>query len=80
MTPPSAPMPATLVAALRYAIGILGPLAVSKGWLGESDLPNFGALVTSAAFVAYGLWKTHDRQTRLNNSAPIWRSVIRPKE
>ncbi len=79
MKPPSAPMPATLVAAVRYAIGILGPLAVSKGWLGESDLPNFGALVTSAAFVAYGLWKTHDRQIRLNDAAPIGRSTIRSR-
>lgn len=77
MKPPSNPMPATLVAALRYAIGIATPIAVQRGWLGESDVANVSALVMAGATVLYGLWKTHDRQTRLNNPAPIGRSVIR---
>lgn len=75
---PSDPMPATLYAALRYAIGILGPIAVQKGWLGESDLPNISALTISAATVAYGLWKTHQRQKALASvPVPFGRSVIR---
>lgn len=77
MTIPSAPIPATLTAALRYAIAVAMPVAVQRGWLGESDVANVSALILAGATVIYGLWKTHDRQTRLNNSAPIGRSVIR---
>lgn len=77
MKPPSNPMPATLVAALRYLVAVLLPLGVQKGWWGQSDVANVSALLMAAGTALYGLWKTHDRQTRLNNPAPIGRSVIR---
>lgn len=70
---PSAPLPASLMAGLRILLAALGPIAVSRGWLGESDLPNAAALITSAAAFAYGVWKTHDRQVRLNDSEPTLR-------
>lgn len=77
MNATSAPIPATFAAGLRIAIAVIGPLGIQKGWWGESDLANIAAAASAIGAAAYGLYKTHDRQTRLNNSAPIGRSVIR---
>jgi len=72
-TIPSAPVPATLKAALRYLAAIILPIGVQKGWWGQSDVVNISAFVAAAGSVAWGLWKTHDRQKRLNSASPTLR-------
>lgn len=65
-SPPTQPVPATLMAAVRYLIGILVPIAVQRGWLGENEAANLSALAVAGVTVGYGLWKTHERQAQLN--------------
>lgn len=63
---PSAPLPATATAGLRFAAAILLPLAVQRGWIDAGTTVDavLGIAVPAAA-VLYGLYKTHDRQKRL---------------
>lgn len=76
MKNPSNPMPATLVAAVRYLVAVLLPLGVQRGWWGQSDVANVSALAMAVATVIYGLWKTHDRQARLSNIETFHRAVV----
>jgi hypothetical protein len=58
-------LPATIAALLRYAVSAFGAFAVGKGWVSPESLPGVAAMIVSIATVAYGLWKTHSRQTKL---------------
>lgn len=67
---PTQPIPATIVAGLRYAIAILLPIAVQRGWIDAGvTVDTVLGVVVPLATVAYGLYKTHDRQTRLSANA-----------
>lgn len=65
----TAPLPATYAAGLRYAIAVLGPVVVAKGWIDANSLPGITTLIGAAVTIIYGLWKTHSRQTNLNDAA-----------
>lgn len=74
MDNPTAPLPATLAALLRYLVAILLPVAVQKGWIDAgTTVDAVLGIAVPVATVLYGLWKTHDRQVRLTNSSPTLR-------
>jgi hypothetical protein len=58
-------LPATAASLLRTGLGILGPVLVAKGIVSADSLPGVVALLTSAVSVAYGVYRTHARQSKL---------------
>lgn len=71
-------LPASAAALLRYAIGIAGPWLVAKGYVSADSLPGVVTLIISATTVAYGVYRTHTRQTKLvtarDTGAPVVKS------
>ena len=58
-------LPSTLAAAVRYGVALLLPMLVQRGILPAESTEGVLAIVMTAATVAYGLWKTHQRKTQL---------------
>lgn len=70
MPQPTQPLPASTMALIRYLVAILLPLAVQRGWVGSDMTVDVAVgVVVPLVTVAYGVWKTHDRQTRLSAGA-----------
>lgn len=58
-------LPAMLAAAVRYAIALILPLLVAKGYIPEESTEGIITWVLVAATVAYGLWKTYRAKAQL---------------
>lgn len=62
-------LPATLAAALRYVLGLVGSFAVGKGWVAEGDVPSIVAAVSGVIAIGYGLYKTFRNRQHLITAA-----------
>lgn len=61
----SSPASATAMAAARMAILVLGPVAISKGWVGADDLDGAVTGAVTVGTAAWGLFKTFKRQHKV---------------
>jgi hypothetical protein len=59
------PIPATLAAAGRYAVTTGVAYAVGHGWLDSSNAAQAVAVGIAVLTFAYGVLKTHQRQTKI---------------
>lgn len=57
---------ATLMAGMRILVMLLGPVAISKGWVGAGDIENVAVGVLTAGTAIFGLFKTFKRQKKIN--------------
>jgi hypothetical protein len=53
----------------RYLIAAAGSFALGKGWIDDATLQALTALVTIAAPMAYGIWKTYTAKQQLITTA-----------
>lgn len=58
-------LPAMLAAAVRYAVALLLPWLVSKGYIAEGSTEGVLTWALVGATVAYGLWKTYRAKAQL---------------
>lgn len=63
------PLPATAAALFRILVAVLGPVAVSKGWIDGDKVQGVATLLAAVVCAGYGLMQTHRRQTNLNDAA-----------
>lgn len=49
----------------RYLVAAAGSFAIGKGWIDDATLQALTALVTIAAPMAYGIWKTYTAKQKL---------------
>lgn len=49
----------------RYLIAAAGAFALGKGWIDDATLQALTAVVTVAAPMAYGIWKTYTAKAKL---------------
>lgn len=63
------PLPATLAAFLRYAVGLAGSFAVGRGYVDAESLPGITTIVVTVATVAYGIFRTHQNRKNLIKAA-----------
>src|SRR3546814_1631799 len=54
-------LPTIVAVVLRYAIALLLPWLVSKGYIDEGSIEGVAAYVLVAATALYGIWKTVKR-------------------
>lgn len=58
-------LPAALAAGLRYLIAMLGTYAVGRGWVQPENVEGIATVLLTAATVAYGVWRTRQKQAQL---------------
>lgn len=53
----------------RYLVAAGGAFALGKGWIDDATLQALTALVTVAAPMAWGIWKTYTAKQKLIQTA-----------
>lgn len=69
-TPPTDPLLASILAAVRYAVGLGTTYLIGKGVITLDQVPGILTAAAAAATVGYGIWKTHSRQQKLVDASP----------
>ncbi|PXW75999.1 hypothetical protein C7451_106163 [Blastomonas natatoria] len=54
---------------LRYLVAAGGAFALGKGWIDDATLQALTALVTVAAPMAWGIWRTYSAKRKLIKAA-----------
>lgn len=66
---------ATAGSALRYALLFLGGWLVSKGYISGDQLEQYVPIAISVLLAVYGVFKTHERKTKIvalgNGATPV---------
>lgn len=60
----------------RYILTIAGSFALGRGWIDGEALQAITGILTVAAPMAYGIWKTHVSKRQLINVASAAPDVV----
>lgn len=64
-------LPATVMAGVRMATMIAGPYLVSSGVIEADSVEGVFTAVAVVGVTLYGLWRTHQRQRKINTAETV---------
>lgn len=67
----TAPASAATAAFIRQAVLAVGAFAVGRGWVTADQLPGIATILASVGAAAWGLYKTHQRQTDIKKAEAV---------